>query len=123
MADHISFDVTKEDAALLRQAAKRAHDMDTENNGPRAQDIMTWSMDLTACHANGCPLDLPKLLGFPNFDFPHDAFGIRRHIDRSTGKLQDCFLPRAAAKVYDPKEPGVLGRAIRETQAGKNRRS
>ena len=53
-------------------------------------------MDITACHANGCPLDLGKLLTAPASDFGHDVFGIRRFIDRSTGQLTQCFLPRCA---------------------------
>lgn len=55
-------------------------------------------MDLTACHANGCPLLLDDMLA-DNADQSsvyHDLFGIRKHIDRETGKLGDCFVPRYA---------------------------
>lgn len=55
-------------------------------------------MDITACHANGCPLNLEKLLTAPDFDFAHDIFGIRRHLDRETGELRDRFLPRSATR-------------------------
>ncbi len=55
-------------------------------------------MDITATHANGCPLDLDKLLAAPDFDFAHDVFGIRRHLDRTTGELRDFFLPRCSVK-------------------------
>ena len=58
---------------------------------------MAVSMDLTACHANGCPLDLDGLLAATDGDFGHDVGGIAQHIDRETGKLQDCFSPRFAA--------------------------
>jgi hypothetical protein len=51
-------------------------------------------MDVTACHANGNPLRLFDLAAAPEFDFVHDVFGIYRHIDRETGKLSDCFVPR-----------------------------
>jgi hypothetical protein len=54
-------------------------------------------MDLNACHANGCPLDLQGLLEAASPDFLHDVFGIRRHIDRKTGKLLNCFDPRSSA--------------------------
>lgn len=54
-------------------------------------------MDLTACHCNGCELDLDRLLLAPDPDFGHDVCGIRRHIDRRTGKLGGCFLPRCAS--------------------------
>lgn len=60
-------------------------------------DAMTMNMDITATHLNGCPLDLVDLLDAPDFDFLHDVLGIRRHIDRTTGQLADCFLPRTAA--------------------------
>lgn len=53
-------------------------------------------MDIEACHCNGCCLDLEKLLKAKADTFGHDVFGIRRFIDRSTGELTDCFLPRCA---------------------------
>lgn len=56
----------------------------------------TLAMDITATHLNGCRLDLKKLLEFPDFDFVHDVVGIHTRIDRWTGELQDCFLPRSA---------------------------
>lgn len=51
-------------------------------------------MDLSACSANGNPMDFDRLLTADEFDFAHDVFGIRRHIDRETGKLTGCFSPR-----------------------------
>jgi hypothetical protein len=53
-------------------------------------------LDLTATHLNGCPLDLHKLLQFDDFNFTHDITGIARHLDRTTGELRDCFVPRCA---------------------------
>lgn len=47
--------------------------------------------------ADGCPLKLEALAKADEANFAHDVFGIRRHIDRETGKLGDCFLPRFAA--------------------------
>ncbi|NTV02442.1 MAG: hypothetical protein HGB04_06605 [Chlorobiaceae bacterium] len=58
---------------------------------------MTLGMDLIACHANGCGLDLERLSEAQDMDLLHDALGIARHINRKTGELQDCFLPRFAA--------------------------
>lgn len=55
------------------------------------------SMDLCACHVNGCPLDLDGLLESKPGDFVHDIAGISGHIDRATGQLQDGFTPRYAA--------------------------
>lgn len=88
----ISFRVSKTEQQAIADIVKRAK---------RAADLagitidpLELNMDLCATHANGCPLDFDKLLAFPDFDFNHDIFGIRRFIDRSTGKLTRCFLPR-----------------------------
>lgn len=61
-------------------------------------DKMSLGMDITATHLNGCPLDLDKFIGFDDFSFMHDINGIMRYIDRNTGQLTDCFLPRCSAK-------------------------
>lgn len=56
------------------------------------------SMDLIAAHEVS-PLPLQKLLDTADTnlsDFSHDVFGIRRHINRTTGELQDAFVPRCA---------------------------
>lgn len=54
------------------------------------------TMDLSATHANGTPLNLDKLLAFDDFNFAHDLYGIYRHLDRDTGELMDCFMPRCS---------------------------
>lgn len=51
-------------------------------------------MDITATHCNGNPLRLDDLLNADAFQFAHDIGGIRRHLNRETGKLEDCFVPR-----------------------------
>lgn len=56
--------------------------------------MMDADMDITACHVNGCPLKLEELLRADEFNFAHDVFGIRRHLNRETGKLENCFVPR-----------------------------
>lgn len=58
--------------------------------------IMDASMDIDACHSNGCPLDLRALLAANDGNFGHDVFGIKENIDRKTGQLQNCFWPRYA---------------------------
>lgn len=55
-------------------------------------------MDVEAAHSNGCPLNLEELLATDDGTFGHDVFGIRRFIDRETGKVGGCFLPRLAQK-------------------------
>lgn len=55
-------------------------------------------MDITACHLNGTPLNLSGLLAADGVDFVHDVYGIRRHINRETGRLTGGFTPRYALK-------------------------
>ena len=87
----ISFKVTAEESRTIHEIALRGQ-RDYEMN------LMEVSMDVTAVHANGNPLDLAGLLAAEPFDFAHDIGGIRRHIDRTTGTLGDCFLPRYTAR-------------------------
>ena len=51
------------------------------------------TMDITACHITN-PLRLAELSGASDGDFAHDILGIRENINRDTGKLENCFLPR-----------------------------
>jgi hypothetical protein len=88
----ISFTMTKADAVLLAAVVARVNLKDRMT--PSAQrDFM---MDVQATHANGCPLDFTKWLSFDDFSFWHDVRGIQRHIDRQSGELRNCFLPRCA---------------------------
>ncbi len=92
----IRFDSTKKDARLITRIAARA---------VAAAAMAGWhyapsdaEMDLTACHRNGCPLDLAALAEADDFNFSHDVFGIRRHLNRKTGLLMDFFTPRYTKK-------------------------
>lgn len=91
----ISFKATKDDYLLIGAIVARAI-ADGVIKKSQAMDI---NMDLSACHANGCPMNFKKLLDAPKFDFTHDVLGINRHIDRETGQLGDCFIPRCNALV------------------------
>ena len=86
----VSFDVTTEESRLIAEIVDRALGATDYDRQVSAQ------MDLTACHANGCPLDLQRLLDADDFNLAHDVYGISRHIDRETGTLTGCFLPRFA---------------------------
>lgn len=92
----ISFKVSKADAALIAIAAHRATLLCGETYWP----LQDATMDLTACHANGCRLDLPLLLSMGDASFIHDVGGIKNHLDRDDasptgGQLLRCFLPRS----------------------------
>jgi hypothetical protein len=88
----ISFKTTSSDAQLIGQIADRPCTVWPEG------DRLNFEMDLTATHANGCPLKLAELLAADNFNFSHDIAGIYRHLDRTTGQLGGHFLPRFACK-------------------------
>lgn len=83
-------DVTKEEMLLVNQIVSRAGERDAN------LDRLSLNMDLTATHVSGCPLDFAKLLEADDFNFWHDIAGIMARIDRETGKLTMCFLPRCS---------------------------
>lgn len=58
-------------------------------------DVMELRMDLSATHAS-CPLRLVEMADADDFNLFHDIRGIQRHIDRRTGELTSCFVPRFA---------------------------
>lgn len=91
----LNWNTTKAEALAIRRIVLRYAKAVKEYRGIDI-DCMKMDMDLTACHANGCPLDLHKLEHAPEGDFLHDANGIACHIDRETGQLLHCFLPRCA---------------------------
>ncbi|HLO59033.1 MAG TPA: hypothetical protein VK172_14850 [Lentimicrobium sp.] len=88
--DSIKWDVSRKDSELIVRISDRAEDT------LEIKDGVNLMMDITAVHRNDVELDLQKLLDAPEADFAHDIYGIQRHIDRSTGKLTQCFLPRCS---------------------------
>jgi hypothetical protein len=90
----ISFAVRRDEALIIDRIASRAIGLGIY------RDRLECHMDVTACHANGNPLRLEALADAPrDFDFVHDLAGIRRHLDRDTGQLRDCFSPRYSAPI------------------------
>lgn len=88
----VSFDCPESDRNLIRAIARRAHDLYLQHGVDRsAFDI---DMDIVATHCNGNPLRLADLLAADDFNFLHDVSKIARYLDRETGKLTDCFMPR-----------------------------
>jgi hypothetical protein len=99
-----NWEISREDFNLAVEIAKRAkHELVGYPDSQR-----TILMDLNAAHANGCPLDFAGLLAAPLQDFSHDIYGIRKAINRNTGKLDEDpgFMPRyALANSNYPEEP------------------
>jgi hypothetical protein len=94
----INWDATPGEHRLIFAIANRVESLDFEYPDSTQELVM----DLTACHLNGCPLDLNGLLNASLGDLMHDALGIRQHLDRTTGKLGGCFLPRYALANHSP---------------------
>lgn len=87
--------MSRVDMDLIDKIANRAVAMHQRVSGPDADDKLTWLMDISFGH-DSCPLKLAELLEAGDSDFAHDVFGIRRHMNRETCQLGDCFLPRYA---------------------------
>lgn len=86
----IDFETSREDTLTIHAIAKRAASF-------LNLDLLAISMDITACHLNACPLRLVDLLAADDGNLAHDIGGIARHLDRETGDLRGCFVPRFAA--------------------------
>lgn len=86
----------QEEARTIAKIAQRAVLMATKYG--HQYEFMDADMDITACHCGDAPLKLGELLGADDVNFAHDVFGIRRHLNRETLKLEDCFVPRFAAR-------------------------
>lgn len=91
----ISFDVTRKETGTIRMICDRAHELADELALPF--DLVSTMMDLTALQAGICKLRIDELLHAERMDFIHDVWGIRRHLNRDTGVLENHFLPRYAA--------------------------
>lgn len=87
----IKLTASKEDTELIMAIVLKAEHMGILNS-----DRMTSLMDITACHANGTQLRLKDLLNASKGDFVHDISGISAYLNRETGQLKNCFLPRYA---------------------------
>lgn len=89
----LSFETSAEDSALIDQIVTRGRALDRKHH-VRGYSILHCTMDITAAHANGTPLRLADMLAADDFNFAHDWSGIRRHLNRETGQMLSCFLPR-----------------------------
>jgi hypothetical protein len=92
----INWKISAEDAELILRIVDRA-ELVARPDLPF--DRRNCVMDLTAVHVNGCKLDLVALLEAGEGDFIHDVWGIRRNIDRRTGRLSRFFTPRLSRRV------------------------
>lgn len=53
-------------------------------------------MDISVVHAQA-PLRLGEFAAADDGNFGHDLYGILSHLNRLTGEMEDCFVPRFTA--------------------------
>jgi hypothetical protein len=88
-----SFSVADWERQLITSILDRANKLGLLfKNYPR----LMADMDLCAANGNNGnrKLDLERLLVADDFNFTHDICGIARHMNRTTGRLGDHFVPR-----------------------------
>jgi hypothetical protein len=88
----------KRETALLTEIVNRAEKLSRRFKQPTVR--ATIVLDLVMAHRMQ-PLDLELLLAADDVNFAHDVFGIMRHIDRNSGAMRDCFVPRFARFQHD----------------------
>ena len=87
--------VTKETMDYTNRCADRLLNIGEKIKSETQPDVVGVMMDLCAASLT-TPIDFEKLLKSDIHDFIHDILGIANHLDRDTGELRNCFLPRSA---------------------------
>lgn len=87
-----NFTAGQAELTAIRRIARRA--LDTIP-ALRAEGVLSFDLqrELEACHCNGCPLRLTALLKADEYSFAREISGIRRHLNRNTGRLDAAFTP------------------------------
>lgn len=80
--------MNKENFELIGKIADRAKEMNLF-----MFDRFSFIMDMESA-TEQFNLRLNELLNADNFNFAHDVVGIQNNINRKTGKVENCFLPR-----------------------------
>jgi hypothetical protein len=103
----IGFQLPAVDMLLIEKIVDRCRGMRIY----RPREWLMIKRDLVAVHSNGCPLRLADLLAADWLAFGLDLDGIRKNLNRQTGKLEH-FQPHFRA-VWPPKAaPSADGSAI-----------
>lgn len=97
----LNWNTSKEDYDTIIKIAERYIQNAIEFEVPKVlqRPKLEVIMDIEATHNNGCQLKLEELLSANDGNFMHDVCGIMANLNRKTGKLENCFLPR-----YNKKE-------------------
>ena len=79
----------KEDMTLISKIVKRGYPLMSDCY----RSMFDMILDLT-CVNDHTPLKLNDLLVSDDQNFNHDIIGICKNLNRSTKKLDNCFIPR-----------------------------
>ncbi len=79
---------------LIAKIAARAKFL----SGRPSFDKIDCEMDLFYCIKGGCKLRLQDMLEADDTSLMHDIYGISRHLNHSTHKLEHGFWPRFATR-------------------------
>lgn len=82
------------DASEQYAVGKILERAEKDPNLMEGRERLDVAMDLAAVHHH-TPLRLMELAEADDFNFNHDMYGIRNHLDRETGELRR-FVPRFA---------------------------
>jgi hypothetical protein len=72
----VKFECTTEENLLIKSIVNRASEKEKLFDGKNKEQYTSSLMDITACHCNGCELDLKNFLEADSFNFAHDFIGI-----------------------------------------------
>ena len=83
----------KKDFELIVRIVERAAEIYARNN--LRYDRMVANMDIHEVHKK-TPLRLAAWFAADEGNFAHDVAGIHNNLDRVSGVLENCFVPRFA---------------------------
>lgn len=96
--DEATSEVLELAGKIAKRVGKEVAEIQEEEGKTIPFDEGATAMNIVAVHISGCRLDLLGLLEARSFDLFHDVFGIGVHLNKETGQLENCFLPRYAEK-------------------------
>jgi len=83
------------DSIHLHEIATRG--VDIGRRAGVAMDFQQIISDLKTVHQS-VPMDFHALCAAGDFNLIHDVFGIHNNLNRETGQLENCFVPRFTVK-------------------------